>query len=96
MEALCNTEELDIFATEAVVSMIRYKWVTYGFNSHFWGCICHILYIIVLVMFISNTYLFKKEDFPQDKVHTAAPEYMIILSVLLLYPLLYDGTQMVK
>ena len=96
MEALCNSEELDIFASEAVMSMIDYKWFTYGYNSHFYGCICHILYITVLVMFISNTYLFKKEDFPKDKVHTAAPEYMIIMGLLLVYPLLYDGIQMFK
>lgn len=92
MEALCNTEELDIFATDSIRTMINYKWATYGFNSHCLGCIVHICYIVVVVLFISDTYLYKKEDFPKDELHLARPGYMVTLAVLLLYPLAYDGT----
>ena len=91
MEALCGSDELDIFNSEAVCTMIDYKWAKYGFRSHFYGCIFHICYITVLVRFICKTYLISKADLPKDTVHTAEPYYMCLMGFFLIYPLCYDG-----
>ena len=34
MEAICNTDELEVFTTDSVMYMIDYKWEAYAQKSH--------------------------------------------------------------
>jgi hypothetical protein len=57
MEAIVNSEELSIFETAAVTTMVNYKWKAYAFASHQLGCLFHCLYIISLILYINHTFL---------------------------------------
>ena len=92
MEALCGSDELEVFTTPSVITMIDYKWGAYAEKSHGVGCLIHVVYILALILFINDTYLM--ENIPPDQ--KASPVYMVILFIGLIYPLLYDGTQMIK
>jgi len=92
MEAICGSDELEIFTSTALTSMIDYKWGAYAYKAHGIGCVIHILYIISVALFINDTYLM--DALPEE--HYASPAFMVILGICLIYPLLYDGTQMFK
>jgi len=81
-----------------VKDLIEYKWTEYARNIQWFGWILHIIYQIVLGYYVETVYL--SEPVFNDKGVRQEPEvntYVIVaLSVLLVYPVFYDGTQMVK
>jgi len=101
IEALVNSEELEIFETETVINMVIYKWKTYAFASHKLGSIFHLLYIITLILYIHDTFLIEKKTSAgdgddDDEGPPCSVTYMYVICFCLIYPVFYDGTQMVK
>ena len=55
---LCqDTEELEIFDTPSLQQVIQYKWDTYGRQHHVLGCAMHMLYTLILIIYVKNAYL---------------------------------------
>lgn len=57
IKAIANAEDLEIFKTKVVQDVINYKWGRFASNIHWFGWIIHIIYIVVLQIYISTTYL---------------------------------------
>jgi hypothetical protein len=60
---LCgDTEELEIFETDALQQVIQFKWDKYGRNHHLLGCLMHMFYTLILIIYVKNSYLVENED----------------------------------
>jgi hypothetical protein len=87
MQLCGDTEELEIFNTESLQQVIQYKWDKYGRNHHLLGCIMHLFYTIIMIVYVKNSYLIENED---------QVIYAILLAIGILYPALYDITQLFR
>jgi len=102
IEALSETDELDIFKCPAVLDMIKYKWINYARHIHIFGLINHILYFIIHSCYVIHTYVLFKDheehimEMSFDTLVVLDRTFLILLSVLLIYPLIYDMTQFKK
>lgn len=104
MDAIAKSHELPIYETESIMEMIDYKWDTYAFNQHKIGGFIHMIYVLVLIGYINHTFLVleAKENplHPGDLAYRINPEpdmlYLRIIAICLVYPIIYDGTQMFK
>ena len=60
---LCqDTEELEIFDTPSLQQVIQYKWDTYGRQHHVLGCAMHMLYTLILIIYVKNAYLVENDQ----------------------------------
>jgi hypothetical protein len=51
--SLCGeTEELPIFETDAMQQVIQFKWDKYGRNHHLLGCVMHLFYTFILIVYV--------------------------------------------
>jgi hypothetical protein len=63
--------------------VIQFKWDTYGRQHHVLGCIMHMFYTLILIVYVKNAYLIENED---------QMIYAILIAVGILYPAVYDFT----
>ena len=91
MPAIADSDQLAIFNCDVVRDCIDYKWQKFARIVHVRGLIFHTLYIINLSMYIRAEYL-------KQTVAERVPHKGLLggIAVCLIYPLLYDGTQLVK
>ena len=89
--------------------MLDYKWEKFAQTQHRIGATIHWTYVLVLIMYINFQYLEAKIDYKLKPGHDgkqlddyerlpeeANPIYLWVLFGCLFYPLIYDGTQMLK
>lgn len=57
MNAVANSDELPIFKTDLIMDMIDYKWETFAKRQHLIGLFIHVIYVIVLILYINRTFL---------------------------------------
>jgi len=57
MDAVSNSEELGIFETDTVRDMIDYKWNSFAKKQHLFGGFVHMVYVVVLILYINHTFL---------------------------------------
>jgi len=88
IDAIAKSDELDIFQTDLVVDLIDWRWTRFAKRVHLRGFYFHVAYIIGLFIFVGQTYL-DYEFYGMPKIVS-----YLILGILLLYPLMYDGTQL--
>lgn len=81
MQLCGETEELEIFETEALQQVIQFKWDTYGRNHHLLGCIMHLFYTFILILYVKQSYIVESED---------QIIYAILIAIGIVYPALYD------
>jgi hypothetical protein len=56
--ALCSeTEELEMFETEAMKDIIDFKWRMYGRRHHMLGMTMHMLYSLMINIYVSEAYI---------------------------------------
>lgn len=93
MPAIADSDQLKIFECDVVRDLIDYKWQRFARIVHVRGLIFHTIYIVVLSMYIRAEYLKQ-----QDGVAERVPHKGLLggIAVCLIYPLLYDGTQLLK
>jgi hypothetical protein len=63
MQALEDSDELEIFETGIVQDIIDYKWNSYAFSIHMLAAIVHACYLFVLMYYINNTYLLQNGEY---------------------------------
>lgn len=86
IDAIADSDELDIFETDLVMDLVDFKWEAYAKKVHFRGLLVHTTYILTLTMYIRATYLGETVDLVPSK------GYLGTIALCLLYPLIYDGT----
>jgi len=91
IDAIANSEELELFAADIVTDFIDFKWDRFARAVHFGGFCFHVVYIIVLFGFVGAA-------FSGDDFFEAVPNayYYVAIGVSLLYPLAYEGVQLYK
>lgn len=47
-----NSDELELFKTPAIQTILKYKWDTYGRNHHLIGMFFHFFYTFVVITYI--------------------------------------------
>jgi len=70
MDAVSNSEELEIFETDTIRDMIDYKWETFAKRQHLFGGFVHLCYLIVLILYINHTFLVLAPVVGEDIVPT--------------------------
>jgi hypothetical protein len=87
MELCADTEELEIFETEAMKDIIDFKWNVYGRSHHYLGMTMHMLYSLMINIYVSEAYLHEPRN---QQIYT------ILLAIGTIYPAYYDFKQLFK
>lgn len=98
MEAIANSDELEIYQTQLVKDVIDYKWITFAKNQQLLGALIHTCYVLCLIFYINDVFL-RKNTYDEDgnRLNPPPNENLLLAQMAcLLYPLFYDGTQMWK
>ena len=90
MGLLNESEELEIYDTTTIQELIEFKWERYARTHHVVGCFMHILYICTLVVYINIVYINNAGTEDEKRIYT------FLLAVGILYPALYDWSQMYR
>ena len=57
-----ETEEVEIFDSSCIKETIQYKWDRYGLRFHMLGFFMHLVYVIVINIYVSIAYLKENKD----------------------------------
>ena len=88
IQAIANSEELDIFKVNVVKDLIDFKWNAFAAKVHWFGWLIHMLYILALQMYIAKIYLVDQD---LKAGEPAKPVWLYVIGFCLLYPAFYDG-----
>lgn len=56
INALANSDEMEIFTTTLCKDLIDFRWNQFGFRNHFKGLVFHVIYILALFTSIGKIY----------------------------------------
>ena len=88
LECVLEAEEeknRKIFESSNFQAVLHFKWQNYAYAQHFRTLVFHILYVIVLVLYVNEVYI------NADTENNAIYQYILILGVL--YPIYYESRQ---
>lgn len=89
---ICNeSEELEIYETQAIQQLIQFKWDTYAYNHHIIGVTFHGFHMLSLVVYINMTYILNYNRDPDFQKW-----FVIPIAVSLIYPTFYEFKQVLK
>ena len=88
IDALVNSKELAIFGTDLIIDLIDFRWKQFAGPIHQIGCAFHVAYILFLSLYINDIYL----QPPSAAEIGEDTNYLWAVAIVLLYPLVYDGT----
>ena len=88
LEVFNEGNELDIFECKSVQSLIHFKWDSHAYKTHLVGCIAHITYVFVMMVYINEIYI--KNNLSEKRF------FSIILIVAIIYPTTYEFVQQYK
>jgi len=88
MEEMGNTDELDIFRTKVVNDFFDQQWETYAKHLHYFGALVHFAYITLFTIYIIQVYNHRNFE---NRIGLCWG-----LLVCLIYPMVYDGLQLIK
>jgi len=80
-------EEMDLFKTPALQSIIQYKWDTYGRQHHLIGMYFHFVYTALIMVYVSQSYMVESEN---------QEFFAVILALGIVYPAAYDILQLYR
>ena len=86
----CSETTLQVFSSTPVIDLIDFKWENYAKYSHYLGFAMHVFYILLLTVFIYNTYLIGLYG---EETHGI---YSVLLILGIVYPFLYDLVQLCR
>lgn len=81
MELIVDSDQLDIFESNNVQDLIKYKWNKFAQRFHIKGFIFHFMYLVIMSIFVDQIYV--KNNLEYKKV------YCVLLGVGILYPTWY-------
>lgn len=99
IEAISNSEELEIFQVHAIMDLIDYKFDSFAYKIHRVGFTIHMIYIFFMMLYINEYYLGDVVKDDTGKIISAPVPGNFHLSFILaclIYPTLFDGNQMIK
>lgn len=103
MKVLSECDQLDIFDTDVIQSLIEYKWKTYAYRKHILSAFFHVLYVVVLIYYINYTYLMdaKPEEMVENpktgKLERVANSwYLKFQAICLVYPIIFTIASLIR
>lgn len=84
MDLAAETSEMSIFNTQAFSILIKYKWDQYGQKHHIVGSLMHLLYVLIIIVYVHEIYLHVEKDLVRH--------FYFSMSLLagIFYPWMYD------
>lgn len=90
INAIAESEELEIFKTELVRDLIDARWFKFAKQVYMIGICFHLIYVITISMYIRVTYMGAKiSEIPSQG-------FLIAVGICLIFPTIYDGAQLWK
>lgn len=83
MALAADSEEIEIFQTASLINLINFKWLSYGKRHHMVGCMMHLFYTFVFIVYVFQVQLYEQDE----KYHKY---YAGLLLVGITYPAIYD------
>lgn len=98
IDAIADSEELEIFRCQIIKDLLDYKWETFARRVHFIGAFFHVCYVVAMYWYIINVFLIPPTKEADGTLVNPPPniDLLIAMLVCLFYPLNYDGTQLIK
>ena len=100
LELCASSDEIEMFECEPLQDLIKFKWDSYGQRFHLFGCVVHIVYIVILFLYTDMVYVQGVEAGSTPEENEANMEeiskFSFILLAGILYPAIYETVQMVK
>jgi len=87
-EIIGNTDNLEIFETEAIKGIINFKWNKFGKQLHYTCAIIHFIYVIMFMVYVDSVYL--KQEYGLISL------YLFVMFCCHVYAFLYDGQQLCR
>ena len=88
MEMVGDTEQSEIFKTEAIKQLIIFKWDNYAKQVHYVGAFFHLVFIVIFCIYVNEIYL---------EGHLENKNYILcIMLICHIYTTIYDFTQLYK
>ena len=57
MDVLAETEQIDVFESKGIKSIVEFKWDSYSFKFHMFFSMIHLFYFVTFVGYINSTYM---------------------------------------
>jgi hypothetical protein len=86
MDALGETDEFEVFDCKSIMDLISFKWQGYAGKIHYIGLIAHLIYLINFSIYVFELYIYKSGS----KIYLLE----VIMFMCIMYPALYDLTQL--
>jgi hypothetical protein len=84
---LCrDTSELEMFDSDSLLQIIKFKWNSYGLMNHAFGCMMHLFTVLVIVIYVNNAYIAESGD---------QVSYAALLIAGIIYPCFYETQQFI-
>ena len=94
MNALGETEELQILSTKAIRDLLEFRWNKYAFKFHYIGLSFHVIYVLAFNIYVS--YFIQLPKLNKDESSTGRQVLLVflnsIMGLCLIYPMIYDFT----
>ena len=84
MDLFTNSNEIDVFLSETVHQIIRFKWNNFAFQFHMIGFCSHIYFMTVLCIYVNSVYLHGQSE----DSHSL---FSFLLFLGLIFPITYDS-----
>lgn len=81
-------DDLEIFDCQAIDVILEYKWKNYARKIHLIGLMFHLVYVLFFSWYVSSRFVYHDDHY--DTVINS------VMTISLMYPLVYDMTQLKK
>jgi len=100
-DALGKSTELAIFGTDLIIDLIDFRWEQFAGRMHKIGFCFLLAYVFCLALYINVAYLAEEGAQANTQIETEINNnkhiwHLLSLAIVLIYPLGYDGAQLIK
>lgn len=91
MEILAESDEFDMFTTDAMQNYIDFKWTKVGRNHHAFGAMLHLIYLIYLCYYVNDIYINASYQNKLEIETYAENTKSLVFIIAVLYPFVYES-----
>jgi hypothetical protein len=89
-ETCTNSNELNMFKSQALQDVIDFKWNEFGFNFHLVGSMIHMVQMSILIFYINYVYITGSLEVDEaGKIVGSNPSAIVLLTGII-YPMCYS------
>jgi len=89
LQLCAESDEIKIFETESLQDLVTFKWDNIGWGFHLFGCMVHITYIVILILYTNLVYI-EGESVRNDDGTEKQNPLSILLLIGIIYPAAYE------